>query len=154
MRSARPTLRCLRDDLDLPLPPVTVPLDETDHPIVVKAAEQFTDADAKHDRIRAIDDQVLFKVKVRRWRGAVWIDADLPRVVAAGKREDGSGGDFYAVLEAEGKAARAQHNATHAEALRTTTFTAHLLPKREDHIGIRQKRVSALSVVCVWSCST
>jgi hypothetical protein len=64
MRSARPTLRCLREDLDLPVPVVTVPLDEIHHPILAKAAEQFTAEEAKHERIRAIDDQVLFKVKV------------------------------------------------------------------------------------------
>lgn len=90
MHSPRPTLRCLREDLGLPLPAVTIPLDETDHPIVAKTAELFTDTEAKHERIRAIDDQVMFKVKVQRWRGAVWIDADLPWLVAAGRREDGS----------------------------------------------------------------
>lgn len=137
MRSARPTLRCLQDDLRLPVPPVTVALDETDHPILAKVAEQFADVENKHERIRAIDDQVLFKVKVQRWRGAVWVDADLPWLVAAGRREDGSGDDFYARLEADGRAARAQHNAEHAEALKTATFTAHLLPTREDHIRYR-----------------
>ncbi len=121
MRPAHPTLRCLREDLELPVPAVTVPLEEIEHPILAKAAEQFTDADTKHERIRAIDDQVLFKVKVQRWRGAVWIDADLPWLVAAGHREDGSGNDFYAALEAEGKAARARYNATHSVGLKTTT---------------------------------
>ncbi|MBT3166944.1 hypothetical protein HTV80_28175 [Streptomyces sp. Vc74B-19] len=134
MRPPRPTLRCLREDLGRPLPPVTVPLDEIDHPILAKAGEQFADSDTKHERIRAIDDQVLFKVKVQRWRGAVWIDADLPWLVAAGRREDGSGNDFYAALEAEGRAARARYNVAHADALRTETSTAHLLPAREDHV--------------------
>ncbi|MEW1721660.1 hypothetical protein [Streptomyces sp. NPDC093109] len=84
MRPARPTLRCLRDDLDLPVPAVTVPLAEIGHPLLAKAAEQFSGEDSKHERIRSVDDQVLFKVKVQRWRGAVWIDADLPWLVAAG----------------------------------------------------------------------
>lgn len=137
MHSARPTLRCLREDLGLPLPPVTVPLDETDHPIVAKATEQFADEETKHERIRAVDDQVFFKVKVERWRGAVWMDADLPWLVAAGRREDGSGSDFYAALEAEGRASRARHNAAHTEALKTATSTGHLLPAREDHIRYR-----------------
>ncbi len=48
MRPARPTLRCLREDLELPLPPVTVPLDEIEHPILAKAAEQFADVETKH----------------------------------------------------------------------------------------------------------
>ncbi|MFE1925094.1 hypothetical protein ACFW91_21280 [Streptomyces asoensis] len=78
LRPARPTLRCLREDLCLAVPPVTVPLDEIDHPVLAKASEQFADEDGKHERMRSVDDQVLFKVKVQRWRGAVWLDADLP----------------------------------------------------------------------------
>jgi hypothetical protein len=70
--------------LELPIPAVTVSLDELDHPILAKAAEQFATEDSKHERIRAIDDLVLFKVKVQRWRGAVWVNADLPWLVAAG----------------------------------------------------------------------
>ncbi|MFE9925841.1 hypothetical protein ACFYQA_31030 [Streptomyces sp. NPDC005774] len=42
MRPARPTLRCLRDDLGLSVPAVTDPLDEVEHPILAKTAEQFT----------------------------------------------------------------------------------------------------------------
>jgi hypothetical protein len=90
MRPARPTLRCLRDDLRVPLPPVSHPLDEVDHPLLRKAGEQFADAGIPHERIVAIDDQVLFKVKVQRWRGAVWVEPDQPWLVAAGRREDGS----------------------------------------------------------------
>ncbi|QKW07690.1 hypothetical protein HUT18_16180 [Streptomyces sp. NA04227] len=137
MRPVRPTLRCLREDLALALPPVTVPLDEIDHPLLAKAAEQFAHDEAKHERIRAVDDRVLLKVKVQRWRGAVWVDADLPWVVAAGHRENGSADDFYASLETEAKAARARYNAGHAQGLRTATHTAHLLPGRDDHVRYR-----------------
>ncbi|WP_229375215.1 hypothetical protein [Streptomyces spirodelae] len=62
LRPARPTLRCLREDLSLAVPPVTAPLDDIDHPILAKASEQFADEDGKHERIRSVDDQVLFKV--------------------------------------------------------------------------------------------
>ncbi|MFM9610169.1 hypothetical protein [Streptomyces niveiscabiei] len=137
MRPARPTLRCLREDLELPLPPVTVPLGEVAHPVLQKAAEHFADAETKHERIRAVDDRVLFKVKVQRWRGAVWVGEDLPWLVAAGRREDGSGDDFYAALESEAKAARARYNAAHTEGLKTSTRTDHLLPTREDHVRYR-----------------
>lgn len=68
---ARPTLRCLRDDLGLAVPRVDSPLDEITHPLLAKAAERFTDDRAPQERIAAVDDQVLFKVKVQRWRGAV-----------------------------------------------------------------------------------
>jgi hypothetical protein len=61
--TARPTLRCLREDLGLPVPSAQVPLDEIDHPLLRKAQEQFAAGDTPHERIRAIDDVVLFKVK-------------------------------------------------------------------------------------------
>ncbi|WP_220447197.1 hypothetical protein [Nonomuraea deserti] len=63
MPRVRPTLRVLRDDLKLPLPSARTPLDAISHPLLNKAAEQFTDPDTAHERIRAIDDVVLFKVK-------------------------------------------------------------------------------------------
>jgi hypothetical protein len=46
---------------------------------------------------------VLFKVKAQRWRGAIWVDAGIPWLVAAGQREEGSPEDFYASLAARGK---------------------------------------------------
>lgn len=64
--TVRPTIRCLREDLHLPLPTARVPLDEIDHPILKKAAEQFTSPDTSHERIASIDDVVLFKVKTGR----------------------------------------------------------------------------------------
>jgi hypothetical protein len=108
---ARPTLRCLREDLALPVPSVDIPLDEITHPLLAKATERFADAETPRERISAIDDRVLFKVKVQRWRGAVWVDAGLPWLVAAGQREEGSPEDFYAALAARGSAARALYNA-------------------------------------------
>lgn len=71
MRRVRPTLRCLREDLHLPVPPQTVPLDELDHLVLRKANDQFADENTAHERIAEVDDQVLLKVKVQRWRGAV-----------------------------------------------------------------------------------
>jgi hypothetical protein len=41
MVSVRPTLRCLRDDLSLPIPPLDRLLDEVDHPLLGKARDQF-----------------------------------------------------------------------------------------------------------------
>jgi hypothetical protein len=72
--TVRPTLRCLRDDLRLPLPTAHVPLDEFDHPVLRKAGEQFAAPDTPHKRIVSVDDVVLFKVKTGRWRGAVFCD--------------------------------------------------------------------------------
>lgn len=103
-RRVRPTLRCLREDLRQAIPRANTPLDEIEHPLLVKAAEQFTDDDMPHERIAAIDDRVLFRVKVQRWRGAVWMDAEGgPWLVSAGHREDGSPDDFYASLATRAK---------------------------------------------------
>lgn len=134
----RPTMRCLREDLALPVPPASFPLEEIDHPLLRKAAGQFAAEDTPHERIRAIDDVVLFKVKAGRWRGAVCSDDDPGAdvrdwLVACGTREEGSPDDFYAALHAEARAARQRYNADHDKALTTDTHTAHLLPGPDDY---------------------
>lgn len=137
-RPVRPTLRCLREDLGQAIPRVDTPLDEIGHPLLVKAAGQFGDGETPHERIAAIDDQVLFKVKVQRWRGAVWIDGeDDPWLVAAGRREDGSPDDFYASFAARAKAARSKYNAVNSPPLTTATYTGDLMPGREDDLRWR-----------------
>ncbi|WP_049559199.1 hypothetical protein [Nonomuraea sp. SBT364] len=137
MRRVRPTIRALRNDLGLPLPSAQVSLDSITHPLLDKASEQFAEPGTTHERIRAIDDVVLFKVKVRRWRGAVWTSGPDDEVrswlVAAGSREDGSSDDFYARLESRGKAARSRYNSEHDQRLTTSTCSRHLLPNDDDH---------------------
>jgi hypothetical protein len=83
----------------------------------------------------------LFKVKIQRWRGAVWVDdpgADVGvLLVAAGWREDGAVADFYAALATDAKAARSRYNATHSRATMAKTYTAHLLPDDADRARYR-----------------
>jgi hypothetical protein len=133
----RPTVRCLREDLGVPVPPARVPLDEIDHQLLRNAQEQFAAGDTPHERIRAIDDVVLFKVKTGRWRGAMYSGDPEPEVkewlVAGGTREEGSPDDFYAALHAEARAARQRYNAEHDKPLTTDTHSAHLLPGPDDH---------------------
>lgn len=135
--TARPTLRCLAEDLHLDLPPARFPLDELDHPLVSKAGEQFADGKARHERIVSIDDAVLFKVKIARWRGAVWSETPgtIPQhwIIAAGTREDGSNGDFYAAFRSTTEQARRRYNADHDQPLRTQTYCGTLLPCELDH---------------------
>ncbi|HEX3956656.1 MAG TPA: hypothetical protein VHZ03_08490 [Trebonia sp.] len=88
---ARATLRCLREDLGRAIPRADTALDEVAHPLLAKASERFADDSTPQERIASVDDQVLFKVKVQRWRGAVWVaDDTIPWLVAAGQREVGS----------------------------------------------------------------
>src|SRR5262249_29109399 len=132
----RPTLRCLREDLHLPLPPASTPLDQVDHPLLTKAGEQFTDPDTPHERIRAIDDVVLFKVKIGRWRGATYIDQATAEardwLVAAGRRQDGSADDFYALLHAQARSPPQRYNDEHDKPLTTDTHSQYLLPGQDD----------------------
>jgi hypothetical protein len=134
MKPARPTLRCLRDDLELALPPLTSPLEEIEHPLLVKASERFAHESTAHERIRAIDGEVLFKVKVQRWRGAVWVEIDLPWLVAGGRREVGSPDDFYTALANDARSARATYNARHRPPIANETFVGHLLPSDDDRL--------------------
>ncbi|BCY05494.1 hypothetical protein [Actinoplanes sp. L3-i22] len=132
----RPTIRCLREDLRLPIPSARVPLDQVAHPLIAKAVEKFADPATPHERIRSIDDVVLFKVKVERWRGAVFTDDPAAEVrdwlVAAGRREDGSHDDFYAALHLQARAARQRHNAEHDKPLTTYAHSVGLLPNQDD----------------------
>ena len=73
---ARPTLRCLREEPGQAVPPADTPLDEVPHPLLAKTSQRFADDDTPRERIASVDDQVLFKVKVQRWRGAAWTADD------------------------------------------------------------------------------
>ncbi|WP_239381371.1 MULTISPECIES: hypothetical protein [unclassified Frankia] len=119
------------------IPRADTPLEDIGHPLLAKIGDRFADDETPRERIAAIDDQVLFKVKVQRWRGAVWVDAGIPWLVAAGQREEGSPDDFYAALAAHATAARARYNARHSPALTTTTYIGDLLPGREDELRWR-----------------
>jgi hypothetical protein len=134
--TVRPTLRCLRDDLHLPLPTAHIPLDEIDHPVLRKAGDQFAAPDTPHERIVSVDDVVLFKVKTGRWRGAVFCDEPrddaLDWLVAAGIREEGAPDDFYAALHTQAHASRQRYNAEHDKPLTTNTYTGPLLPGPDD----------------------
>lgn len=139
--TVRPTLRCLRDDLNLPLPTVRVPLDEIDHPILRKAAEQFAAHDTPHERIASVDDVVLFEVKTCRWRGAVLCDEPgddaLDWLVAAGIREEGATDDFYAALYTQAQAqditpssSPASRDANPTRGFRVRTARTRIPPRR------------------------
>jgi hypothetical protein len=137
-RRVRPTLRCLREDLQQAIPRADTPLNEIGHPLLAKAGEQFADDGTPHERIAAIDDRILFKVKIQRWRGAIWIDGEGgPWLVAAGHREDGSPDDFYASLATRAKTARSRYNAVNSPALTTATYTGDLMPGHEDDLRWR-----------------
>lgn len=111
---ARPTLRCLRDDLtedwqdarqrgalhDDPM--VLPPFDSLDHPVVRHAASVFNgkaDTDAQREGITGLNDPMWLKLKTARWRGAIWEDDDGQAwLCAAGLRRESEASDFYAAF--------------------------------------------------------
>jgi len=142
--AVRPTVRCVREDLGYPkLPPATLPLDRLDAPVLRKAQEVCRTDPPSTGRIASIDDRVLWKVKIERWRGAVW--CDLPRrwLVAAGRREAGSPDDFYADLADKGRRWRAEHNRAAAQPVTTDTLINRLLPAADDEDRIALEQAAA-----------
>lgn len=129
----RPTLRCLSKDLKLAPAPVDEPLDEIEHELLDKVREQYADVGNQHERILAVKDPVLWKAKVGRWRGAVWIDKNPDAevstwLIAAGNREEGSPDDFYRDMEGAAK----------------TGTVRSLLPTEEDHHRYRAEAAERL----------
>jgi hypothetical protein len=114
---ARPTLRCLRDDLTedwqdarqrgaLHDAPMVLPaFDTLDHPVVRHAASVFDgkpDTDAQRQGITGLTNPMWFKLKTGRWRGAVWEDDDGQAwLCAAGLRREKESTDFYAYFMSE-----------------------------------------------------
>lgn len=109
---ARPTLRCLREDLvegwddasqraALKVEPLRLPsLHELEHPLVRHVAGVFTgkpDEDLTREGITGLTDPMWWKAKTgARWRGAVWEDEDGQAwLCAAGWRYEGEARDFY-----------------------------------------------------------
>jgi hypothetical protein len=120
-RLVRPTLRCLLDDLSQEVGPDDVrvalrtvvedmatdptyllpcSLVDVDHAVLDKANLIATDEAAPRERIVAITDRHVIKVKTGDRRAALWQDdAGTWWLLAAGRRKDNGSGDFYRQLE-------------------------------------------------------
>jgi hypothetical protein len=90
-RRPRPTIRCLRDDLDIELPTVDVDLGSTEHPLMHEARRVAPAAPRGQKRILAIDHPLVYRLRHGRWRGATWLDDEGARFwLAAGRCPAGS----------------------------------------------------------------
>ncbi len=102
------TLRCLREDLGLDVPPVEVDLGGIHHPLIAEARRIGPAAPRGQKRILSIDYPLVYRLRHGRWRGATWLEADAGRfwLCAAAQREVGSPDDayeFFAALHAAGR---------------------------------------------------
>lgn len=152
MSGVRPTQRVL-NALGFDFPKLAQPLNELDHPIIVKAQELPRALSAgSAERIKFATDRHLFKVKLTNWRGAAGIvnapewagkvtevvpELGLWWLMAAGVRKsDTQSQDFYDVLESEAKRA--------AKGKNQSIDTSFLLPALVDY-----KRLDAENAVRV-----
>ncbi|WP_315093265.1 hypothetical protein [uncultured Cellulomonas sp.] len=139
--SVRPTIRCLKEDLQLKLPPAHVPLDEIDEQVITKV--QMTPAEVAAnaaERIKSLRDRIWFKQRAGDFRAAVTEIRDSGSDLvdgwwlgAAGARSQGSPDDFYAELEATAK--------RHGKGTKVGTDTSWLLPTEDDTNRLILERV-------------
>jgi hypothetical protein len=96
------TLRCLREDLDVELPPVEVDLGGLDHPLIGEARRLAPAASRGQKRILSIERPLVYRLRHGRWRGATWLEAEAARfwLCASAQREENSGEDAYEIFAA------------------------------------------------------
>jgi len=107
-RRTRVTLRCLREDLKLDVPPVETDLGSLDHPLVAEARRLASAAPRGQRRILSIEHPLVYRLRHGRWRGATWLEAEAARfwLCAGAQREEGSGEDAYEIFAALHRAGR------------------------------------------------
>lgn len=97
VRSARPTIRCLTEDLGIEMPSLDVSLDDLEHPWLEELQRVADVSPEGQKRILAIDHPLVYRLRVSDHRGATWVDEDRNVVwlCAVHKREDGSEDDAF-----------------------------------------------------------
>jgi len=97
VRSARPTIRCLIEDLRIELPSLDESLDDLDHPWLEELHRVADTSPQGQKRIESIDYPLVYRLRVSDHRGATWVDEDRNVVwlCAVHKREEGSDDDAY-----------------------------------------------------------
>lgn len=93
----RVTIRCITDDLGLPLPPVEVDIGSVAHPLVVEVRRLAPHAPRGQKRVLAIEHPMIYRARHGRWRGATWVEEAQQRfwLCAAALRTDGSSDDAF-----------------------------------------------------------
>lgn len=97
VRSARPTIRCLIEDLGIDVPGLDESLDDLDHPWLEELHRVADTSPQGQKRIESIDHPLVFRLRISDHRGATWVDEsrDVVWLCAVHKREDGSEDDAY-----------------------------------------------------------
>jgi hypothetical protein len=109
-RRARPTLRCLVDDLGIATPPLDVDLGEIDHPFLDELRRVAPTSPEGQKRILSIEKPLVYRIRVSSERGATWIDdrdgVSVVWLCGAHRREADSDDDafvYFAELHDSGR---------------------------------------------------
>jgi hypothetical protein len=97
-RRARPTLRCLTEDLGLDVPGLGVDLGGVDHPWLAELRRVAPRSPQGQKRILSIAEPLVYRLRVSSARGATWVDEEhgIVWLCAVHRREQGSDDDAYA----------------------------------------------------------
>lgn len=95
-RRARPTIRCLVEDLGVELPDLNVDLGEVDDPWIAEVRRIASTSPTGQKRVLAIDHPLIYRLRLSTERGATWIDEnEVVWLCAVGRRQEGSDDDAF-----------------------------------------------------------
>jgi hypothetical protein len=96
-RRARPTLRCLTEDLGLAIPGAATDLGQLDHPWLGELRRIAPVSPQGQKRILSIEYPVVYRLRHSAQRGLTWVDTEhgIVWLCAAHRREHGSDDDAY-----------------------------------------------------------
>jgi hypothetical protein len=119
-RRARPTIRCLVEDLGIDTPPPDVDLGTLAHPFLDELRRLAPTSPQGQKRILSIDFPLVYRLRVSGERGATWVDDErgIVWLCAAHRHEDESDDDAYLLFA-------------------SLNISGHLLPEEDDRLRDR-----------------
>lgn len=106
-RRARPTIRCLLEDLGIKLPDLGTDLGALDDPWIAELRRIAPQSPMGQKRIQSIAHPLVYRLRVSSERGATWVDEDgVVWLCAVRRREEGSDDDafeWFAELHQDGQ---------------------------------------------------
>jgi hypothetical protein len=95
-RRARPTIRCLVDDLGIDLPDLSADLGDLDDPWIAELRRIAPGSPVGQKRILSITHPLVYRLRLSSERGATWLDEDdVVWLCAVRRREEGSDDDAF-----------------------------------------------------------
>jgi hypothetical protein len=95
IRRARPTLRCLEQDLHIGVPPLSQLLDDLANPWMVELRRVAPSSPKGQKRILSIDEPLVFRLRISSGRGATWVDEPVVWLCGVHGRQEDSDDDAF-----------------------------------------------------------